>query len=164
MPETSAAVLRGGGYAPRSKASLLKVFSELNRTSSAGEIKGRIFALESKRTTMADSAAMNSKVIFTCLDYRDVEIPPESTIYADPPYAGTLAYKGVEPFDSDAFWRYMRKLAKDGHTVFVSECTGPDDIRVVWSKEYGGGMKNSGITASKTRRIEKLFMLTPDNC
>lgn len=150
-----------GGYAPRSKASLLKVFSELNRTSSAGEIKGRIFALESKRTTMECSAAMSGDVTFTCLDYRDVEIPPRSIIYADPPYAGTLPYKGVEPFDSEVFWEYMRHLAHDGHTVFISEVNGPEDIPVVWQKEYGGGMKNSGITASKTKRIEKLFMLAP---
>lgn len=102
---------------------------------------------------------MGGKVMFTCMDYRDVLIPPNSVIYADPPYAGTTQYKGVEPFDSDAFWAYMRKLADDGHTVYVSECTAPDGIEVVWSKEYGGGMKNSGITASKTKRIEKLYRL-----
>ena len=102
---------------------------------------------------------MGNKTTFTNLDYRQVEIPPHSIIYADPPYAGTTPYKGVEPFDSDAFWTYMRKLAGDGHLVFVSELTAPDDIEVVWQKEYGGGMKNGGITAKKEKRIEKLFML-----
>lgn len=108
---------------------------------------------------MACAGAMRGDVTFTCLDYRDVEIPLGSVIYADPPYAGTTPYKGVEPFDSAAFWVYMRRLASEGHTVFVSECTAPDDIECVWEKEYGGGMKNSGITASKIKRIERLYRL-----
>ena len=107
---------------------------------------------------MIDAEAMGS-VTFICGDYRGVKIPPHSVVYADPPYAGTTPYKGVEPFDSEAFWVYMRKLANDGHMVFVSECTAPDGIEVVWEKEYGGGMKNSGITASKTKRVERLYRL-----
>ena len=148
-----------GGYASQSKTSLLKVFSELYRTSYAGETHGRIFALESKRTTVADHEAMIGKVEFLCRDYRLVKIPPRSTIYADPPYAGTTPYKGVEPFDTDAFWHYMKWLARNGHEVFVSECSAPEGIPVVWEKEYGGGMKNSGITAKKEKRIERLFKL-----
>lgn len=150
-----------GGYARHSKASLLKVFSALYREKFSGDIDGRVFALESKRTTLADSVAMGDKVTFICGDYRDVEIPPGSVVYADPPYAGTTPYKGVGPFDSNMFWAHMRRLADEGHTVFVSECTAPDDVEIVWEKEYGGGMKNSGITASKIKRIERLYLVKP---
>ena len=57
-------------------------------------------------------------VTFTCLDYRDVEIPDEAVVYADPPYRGTTGYSTGE-FDSDCFWDYMRKLSRT-HVVLIS--------------------------------------------
>lgn len=53
------------------------------------------------------------------LDYREVEIPPDSIVYCDPPYRGTNCgcYGG---FDFDAFDKWLETC---GHMVVVSEYT-----------------------------------------
>ena len=70
---------------------------------------------------------------FICGDYRNVDIPQGSVIYADPPYANTTKYSTGE-FNSNEFWEYMRKLAKAGNTVYISEQTSPEDFICVWEK------------------------------
>lgn len=55
-------------------------------------------------------------------DYRDFEVPADSTVYADPPYRGTdIRSYGVD-FDYDAFEDW---LAEVDFPVFVSEYTCP---------------------------------------
>jgi site-specific DNA-adenine methylase len=61
------------------------------------------------------------------LDYRDVEIVPNSVIYCDPPYAGTAKYKEGN-FNHEAFWQWCREQR---NPVFVSEYNAPDDFEVV---------------------------------
>ena len=70
---------------------------------------------------------------FTCLDYKDVEIPKGAIVYADPPYANTTNYS-LGKFDSEEFWEYMRKLSKE-HIVLISEQNAPDDFEVIWEQE-----------------------------
>lgn len=73
-------------------------------------------------------------------DYRNLTknqlIPPESVIYCDPPYVGTTGYDGAhetilvgegsknewKAFD---FWKWADRLVDQGHTVYVSEYSGP---------------------------------------
>lgn len=93
---------------------------------------------------------------FSCADYRDVIIPPGSVIYADPPYANTCGYS-VGKFDSAAFWDEMRKLAREGHTVFVSEENAPEDFVCVWEKRIQRSA--NGNVAEKKQATEKLFVL-----
>lgn len=92
----------------------------------------RNYSMNAKNTLTRDMQTLK-KAQFTCLDYREVEIPGNSVIYADPPYAGTTGY-GNEKFDSEAFWEYMRKLARQGHTVYISEEHAPDDFKCIWEK------------------------------
>ena len=63
---------------------------------------------------------------FNCQDYRDVIIPNNSIVYADPPYNNTTGY-GKDKFNSDEFWEYMRVISKN-NKVFISEQTAPDDF------------------------------------
>ena len=76
-------------------------------------------------------------------DYRSVFIPDGATVYADPPYAGTTGYHGTGKFDGEAFWDYMRTLAKRGCRVFVSEQNAPEDFRCVWEKPVKRWIGNS---------------------
>ena len=56
-----------------------------------GEI--RWHSEETKRALERDMKYLMN-VEFTCLDYKDVEIPKGSVVYADPPYANTTTYQG----------------------------------------------------------------------
>lgn len=109
---------------------------------------------ESKRSLLK-SKPMLQRAEILCGDYRKVPIPPGSVIYADPPYEGCEKYGG-EDFDTKAFWEWVRKLAKDGHTVFVSELNVPDDFKCVWKKQFRSSM-NGGAIRDKYR-IEKLIV------
>ena len=78
-------------------------------------------------------------VKFFSLRYEDLtpHIPPGSTIYCDPPYAGTAGYGGAKTdidvgqslslniWDRTKFWRWADMLVEAGHRVFVSEYKGP---------------------------------------
>ena len=91
-------------------------------------------------------------VEFVHSSYGELNIPPQSIIYCDPPYANTTKYK--DDFDHDKFWQWCREKAAEGHQVFISEYNAPDDFVCVWSKEV-----NSNANAKATSRaIEKLFV------
>ena len=91
------------------------------------------YALQSKKSLLKDMVQLPNAE-FTCLDYRDVEIPNGSIVYADPPYANTTTYQG-QKFDSEAFWEYMRQISKHSQ-VFISEQTAPDDFECIWEKPF----------------------------
>ena len=83
-------------------------------------------SLASKMKTLMDAE-------FTCLDYRDVELPDGCVIYCDPPYENTTKYANVD-FDHIRFWEYMRKISQD-HLVYISELNAPEDFVCIWHKE-----------------------------
>ena len=90
---------------------------------------------------------------FVNASYLDLEIPRNSLIYCDPPYEGATKYK--DDFNHPAFWEWCRDKAKEGHIVFVSEYTAPDDFECVWQKEITSSLtKNTG----SKKAIEKLFI------
>lgn len=60
------------------------------------------------------------------LPYDEIEIPDNSVIYCDPPYAGTKKYKNGR-FDSAAFWRWAEEMP-ERNTVFVSEYSTMSDL------------------------------------
>lgn len=100
---------------------------------------------------------------FVCGDYRDLEIPPNSLIYCDPPYRGGRKYVGNVKFDSDVFWEVCRNWSKQGHIVFVSEYEAPTDFECVWSKEISASANNSIKTGQGLKAVEKLFKFSPTN-
>ena len=94
-------------------------------------------------------------VIFQCCNYQELSIPESSIVYCDPPYRNTTKYKSGD-FDHDLFWNWVRNISKQGHKVFVSEYTAPDDFRCVWSKVVHNTLvKDTGAKQG----IERLFVL-----
>ena len=69
---------------------------------------------------------------FQHVDYRDLDVPADSVLYADPPYASTTGYAATGGFDSSDFWARMEAHAERGVAVLVSEYTAPADWRPVW--------------------------------
>ena len=110
------------------------------------------YALQSKKSLLKDMIyLLNAE--FTCLDYRDVDIPNGSIVYADPPYANTTTYQG-QKFDSEAFWEYMRQISKNNQ-VFISEQTAPDDFECIWEKPFTRTLDRNKDNQFKV--VEKLF-------
>lgn len=110
------------------------------------------YALQSKKSLLKDMIYLPNAE-FTCLDYRDVDIPNGSIVYADPPYANTTTYQG-QKFDSEAFWEYMRQISKHNQ-VFISEQTAPDDFECIWEKPFTRTLDRNKDNQFKV--IEKLF-------
>lgn len=96
-------------------------------------------------------------VEFRHASYDALEIPAKSIIYCDPPYEGTTGYKDV--FNHRRFWRWCRKLHKEGHTVFISEYTAPDDFKCIWQQEVNSSLSANGKSGGSKKSVEKLFTL-----
>lgn len=90
---------------------------------------------------------------FALCDYR--AIPSDVLVYADKPYEGTYDYQG-RAFDHDAFWQWVRQ--RSGAT-FVSELTGPEDVKIVWNRLYKSqNISNVALTEGRVKeRRECLF-------
>lgn len=84
---------------------------------------GTNYAEQSKRSLLKDMATLQDAQ-FVCGDYRRLCIPPNSVIYADPPYNNTTGYTG-DKFDTTEFWIAMRLMrCKTGNTpiyIYQSE-------------------------------------------
>ena len=94
---------------------------------------GTNYALQSKKSLLKDmKTLMQAK--FICKDYRDVDLPENCIIYADPPYNNTTGY-GNKKFDSNVFWEYAREVSKN-HLMFISEQTAPDNFISIWEKPF----------------------------
>ena len=107
---------------------------------------------------VVDIAKNLKEVDFTYGIYNQFSSLKGFIIYCDPPYDNTLQrYKGLEKesFDSDAFWKWCRKMAKY-NIVFVSEYSGPSDIKVIFSKRHE---LNGGIHTKREIKNENLYLL-----
>jgi len=111
----------------------------------------RDYVQEAYRNALNQSPKLKG-IRFVCDNYQDLEIPPNSLIYCDPPYEGTTKYK--DDFSHGAFWQWCRNKAKEGHKVFVSEYNAPKDFECLWQKEIVSSLTKE--TGSKTG-VEKLF-------
>lgn len=118
----------------------------------AKDKRGDDYCGQAKRGLLKDlSGVVNAT--FTCLDYKDVEIPNGAIVYADPPYANTTGYT-IGGFDTYEFWDYMRQLSKRCD-VYISEESAPDDFECVWSKEKVRTLEKSDNVGRV--KVEKLF-------
>ena len=118
----------------------------------AKDKRGDDYCGQAKRGLLKDLVGIQSAT-FTCLDYRDVEIPDGAVVYCDPPYVNTTGYT-VGQFDTNEFWDYMRQLSKRCD-VYISEESAPDDFECIWSKEKIRTLaKNDNVGRVK---VEKLF-------
>jgi len=96
-------------------------------------------------------------VHFIQSDYKNLEIPPNSIIYCDPPYKGTVKYKNG--INHNEFWEWCRNKSKEGHAVFVSEYNAPADFECVWQME----ISNTLSKQNNFKSVEKLFKFSPTN-
>lgn len=94
---------------------------------------GTNYALQSKKSLLKDMQSLMD-ADFICKDYREVDLPNNCVVYADPPYEGTTKYRN-EKFNSSEFWDYMRKISKN-HLVFISEQKSPSDFISIWNKNF----------------------------
>jgi len=113
----------------------------------------RDYVAEAYRNATEQSPKL-SGVKFVCSSYDSLEIPPNSIIYCDPPYASTTAYK-TGAFDHPAFWQWCRDTGKAGHSVFVSEYNAPEDFECLWEGTIVSSLTKD--TGSK-KAVERLFM------
>lgn len=112
----------------------------------------RDYVAESYRNAVNQSPLLQG-IELVCCSYLDLPIPANSIIYCDPPYFGTTKYK--DDFDHDPFWAWCREKVAEGHKVFVSEYTAPDDFVCVWSKQVNNSLTKD--TGSK-KGVECLFV------
>ena len=90
------------------------------------------FIRDEDRCSLARKAALRDAprlkgVRFICAAYDALDNPPESLIYCDPPYIGIQGYQSEsqDKWRAYKFWQWADKMVDEGHTVFVSEYTGP---------------------------------------
>ena len=100
-------------------------------------------------------------VIFKNKPYYELDLPPKSIVYCDPPYEGTTKY--ARDFEHNLFWDWVRNISKQGHTVFVSEYNAPDDFVCVWQKETNSQLSANGKIGGNKVSVEKLFKFSPTN-
>ena len=94
-------------------------------------------------------------VIFQNKPYYELELPPNSIVYCDPPYKGTTGYK--DGFNHTEFWEWCRKKSKENHSIFISEYNAPEDFECVWQKEAKSSLSANGKIGGNKISIEKLF-------
>jgi len=116
----------------------------------AANSKGDNYAARGSRVLTKQANDLRG-IEFTCGSYLNMEIPPNSLIYCDPPYEGTTAYKGG--FDHNAFWQWCREKANEGHKVFISEYKAPADFTCLKTVEHKTILDKN----SQYKRVEKLF-------
>lgn len=93
--------------------------------------------------------------------YLDLEVPPNSIIYCDPPYAGTRKY--LDTINHEQFWDWVRQMTEKGHQVFVSEYSAPEDFEVVWEKKVVSSISARSGKQEATVSTEKLFTIKGEN-
>lgn len=115
----------------------------------------RDYQIEARKNVSAQLKNIKG-VNFIHSSYSDLEIPPQSIIYCDPPYAGTTKYK--DHFCHDEFWQWCRDKSKEGHKVFISEYSAPDDFICIWQQEIKSSLSANGSRGGSKLSIEKLFI------
>ncbi len=96
-------------------------------------------------------------VILSCKSYTELEIPENSIVYCDPPYASTTKYR--DGFDHEQFWEWCRQQSKAGHHVFISEYNAPEDFKCIWEKPAKTSFSWHADNLPAKKSVERLFVL-----
>lgn len=91
------------------------------------DIKDHSRCAQSARSCLRDAPGLKG-AIFVCSSYDKLVIPDRSIVYCDPPYANTSSYVGerdINRWKIAPFWQWADRQVDAGHTVYVSEYTGP---------------------------------------
>lgn len=90
--------------------------------------------------------------------YDKLEIPDNSIIYCDPPYASTKKYES--DFDNEAFWEWCRNIKKSKKCeIYISEYAAPSDFKCIWEMQRKDGMGTYKEGQKQNIKIEKLFAI-----
>lgn len=111
----------------------------------------RDYVAEAHRNAVKQSPNLQG-VRLWCATYYALSIPPSSIIYCDPPYQDTTKYK--DELDYDLFWQWCRNMTIQGHLVYVSSYSAPEDFEVLWQRPVYNTL--DWDTGSKIG-VEKLF-------
>lgn len=95
-------------------------------------------------------------VILSCKSYTELEIPENSIVYCDPPYASTTKYR--DGFYHEQFWEWCRQQSKAGHHVFISEYNAPEDFKCIWEKPAKTSFSWHADNLPAKKSIERLFV------
>lgn len=119
----------------------------------------RDYVKEAYKNAQKQSKLLQGVTLINC-DYDKLIIPKLSLIYCDPPYQGTTPYK-TGKFDHDKFFDWCREKVKEGHIVYVSEYTAPDDFECVWQGDIKTNFASSRKESTHTA-TERLFKVKID--
>lgn len=126
-------------------------FGSIFKGSWAKNKRGTDYVKECVKNVLLQSEKIQD-VYFINSKYQDLQIPPKSLLYCDPPYEGTAKYKTGD-FNHAEFWEWCREKTKEGHIVFVSEYNAPEDFYCIWEQEIKSILgKNNNKNAT-----ERLF-------
>ena len=126
-------------------------FGSIFKGSWAKNKRGTDYVKECVKNVLLQSEKIQ-EVYFINSKYQDLDIPPNSLIYCDPPYEGTAKYK-TDDFNHAEFWEWCREKTKEGHIIFVSEYNAPEDFYCIWEQEIKSILgKNNNKNAT-----ERLF-------
>lgn len=114
--------------------------------------RGTNYAMEGRKNLIIQVEKLKGSIFYS-KSYDEINIPEKSIIYCDPPYQGTAQYKDKN-FDHNKFWDWCRSKSKEGHIVYTSEYSAPDDFQCIWSEEIKTNMK----AKNSVKSVEKLFI------
>lgn len=123
-----------------------------NEKGTKGCIKNMIDQTRKSKNSALKQSNKIKGVEFINKSYLNLEIPYNSLIYCDPPYRMTTKYK--DDFDHDIFWQWCKEKTCEGHIVFISEYSAPDDFKCIWQKEMITTFSENSLKSN----IEKLFI------
>ena len=115
---------------------------------------GRDYCHEGYKNVTKQAPKLRGVEFYHC-NYYELDIPANSIIYCDPPYAGTTGYRNK--FDSERFYQWCRDMSGKGHQVFISEYSAPADFECIQQIQTHSTMNKN----AKDKKLEKLFVYNP---
>lgn len=101
---------------------------------------------------------------FYCRSYEGLDIPENSIIYCDIPYRNTKQYYLSKNFNYDRFWEWCREKTKQGHKVYISEYTAPEDFECIWEMPVKSSLSANGVAGGSKDSVERLFIFKGRVC
>ena len=95
-------------------------------------------------------------ITFYNLNYDEVPLQNNSILYLDIPYKNSTGYSNKQKFDYDKFYKWCIDKHKEGHKVFISEYSMPENFECVWQKEITSSLTKD--TGAK-KGVEKLWVV-----
>ncbi len=118
---------------------------------------GRIHQLHARnfKTLKNIISPISNKIDFYHRDYEewDSHLSQGSfIIYCDPPYVGTDQVYKNKSFDTDKFWKTMKRWKDYGNHIFVSELSCPIEHELLYSK-----ILDVTVSNNKKQMVDKLY-------